>query len=329
MKTIRLHLIKLSVLTASMILFFSSCSNPFKVDISNTEEFDLKIQRYEQALFSSELTNSRLQKIQKEYPLFLGNKTLDSSQKEQLISYVSDPYLQNIFTETEKAFPSLEPHEQNLSQAFRHIQFYFPKFRYPLVFSYISGTQDKAYFEDHTIVISLDRYLGSGNEYYNLARIPKYQQLQMKADYMERDVLMAIAKKYIPEPSSDAPLLEHMIYKGKLLYFIKSMMPDIKDDILFAQSEYHFNWLNNKQKELWRYYIENELLFKSDYQSYRHFISEAPFTSALGEDSAPRTGIWLGYQIVRSYMVNNKISLEQLIKTHGDQEFLIASKFKA
>lgn len=320
--------LKLTLLFFIVLLFASSCHNPFSVDVSDIESPDVEIQRYEQALFDSPLNSERIDELQKQFPLFLGDKALQSDQVQQLKNYVSDPYLQKLFDETEKVFPNLKTQEIELSKAFQYIQFYFPDFQIPEVYSYISGDQEDAYYENPVVVISLDHYLGYNHEAYNMAGTPKYKQFSLDKQFFLKDILMAIAKTKVPSPGNNAQLLEQMIYEGKLLYFIKSMNPEISDKVLFTQTDMHFEWLKNKEKDLWRYYIENELLYTSDYLTYNKFISDAPFTTPLGDDSAPRTGIWLGYQIVFSYMKKNEVELKDLIQNKDAQQILIKSGYK-
>lgn len=305
-----------------------SCNNPFTVDLSNIDKFEVKIERYEEALFQSPLSEERIAELQIKFPLFLGDTPLTEQQMTQLQNYTSDLFLQKLYDESQNKFPNLHTLESELSIAFRYLKYYFPSFENPKIYSYISGSQETVFFQDQTVIIALDRYFDFGHEFYNRAGIPKYMQAKMKPEYMIRDVLEGIAKFYIVEPSPDESLLTHMIYFGKIIYFIKAMYPEITDEVLYAQTEYHLNWLQEKRKNLWRYYIENELLFKSDYETYKKFISEAPFTSVLGDDSAPRTGRWLGYQIVYSYMENNHADLKNMIQKQGDQEFLNQSKYK-
>lgn len=310
------------------ILIFSSCNNLFNVDISEVPQAEVKINRYEQALFKTELNEQTVLQLQKDYPLFLGDVPLDSIQAMQLLNYVNDPFLLKLFEETERIYPTLLDIEKELSNAFTHVKYYFPSFNYPEVYSYISGNQEAAFYQDGIVVISLDHYLGFGHESYNITQTPKYKQFVMSKEFFVRDILMAIAENYILEPRQEAHLIDHMIYRGKLLYFIKSMYTEIADRELFAQTETHMQWLDNKERDLWRYYIENELLYKSDYMAYNSFINEAPFTSVLGDDSAPRTGVWLGYQIVLSYMTKNDIAFSDMLQDVDGQKILSKSGYK-
>jgi len=313
----------------SFLLFNSSCGNRFSVDVSDIESPDIHIIRYEKALFQSDLSVVSLADLQKEFPLFLGNKPLDSLQIEQLKSYVTNPFLKELYEQSKTVFPNLKEENHQLSEAFRHVKYYYPSFDYPKVYSYISGTQDPAYFQDQIVMLSIDRYLGSGNQVYQKLGTPRYKQYSMSKDFIVRDVLMEMAQHFVPPITADAKLLEHMIYQGKLLYFIKSMHPDMTNQVLYSQTEPHLDWLAENENRLWMYYIENELLYKSDYIAYNKFINDAPFTAVLGDDSAPRTGIWLGYQIVLSYMDHHQeITFQDLMKMNDAQKILQQSFYK-
>jgi hypothetical protein len=321
---LKLLLIQLLV----VVLAFFSCKQNFKADLSGIKTFDVNINRYEEALFGQDLNDSILQQLQKEYPLFLGDLPLNEKQKEQLFDYVNDPFLETLYEESHLKFPELNKETKELAMAFRYIKYYLPAFEAPQIYTYISGNQDEIFFQDSIVLISIDRYLGPDTESYNRIGIPKYLQAKMTPEYISRDVLFAIARQYIAEPSPDDALLAHMIYHGKLTYFVKSMYPEINDQILLAQTEYHLKWLKENKENLWRFIIENEVLYKSDYESYKKFISDAPFTAPLGDNSASRIGVWIGYKIVYAYMKNNEMSLSEMIEAKGDQVFLNKSKFK-
>ena len=308
--------------------FLNSCGNRFEVDISNIEAQEVKILRYEEALFSKDIDQKRIVELQESFPLFLGDIPLDTTQLRQLKAYVDDALLNEFYKRTQDVYPNLNNLEQELSLSFRYLKNYYPAFVNPQIYTYLSGVQDDIFYQDQVIMLSIDQYLGADFEVYKQLQIPRYKQYRKTNEYVVKDLLMTIALKYLPPLEADAVLLEQMLYEGKLLYFIKSMMPNIKDQILFAHTNTHLDWLQNNEGELWRYYIENELLFKSDHLAYNKFINDAPFTALLGDDSAPRTGIWLGYQIISSYVEQTDANFLQLMNNKQAQQILQKSKYK-
>jgi hypothetical protein len=312
----------------SLILFLSSCKNPFNADISGIPAEKVEIVRYEQALFHCDFTDASIQNLQQQFPLFLGNAPIDSMQIAQLKSYVQDPYLAKLFAETQKNYLQLGDAKDELAESFRYFKHYFKEFQQPEIYTYISGSPEHVHFQDGVLLVGIDNYLGFNSEPYNITQIPKYKQFAMSPDFLVRDIVLAISAAYIKPPASNAALLEHMIYEGKKLYFIKTMLPKISDKVLFAQTDAHLSWLREKENYLWRYYVENELLYKADYLAYNKFIADAPFTPVLGDDSAPRTGSWLGFHIIFNYMKKNGESLDRMLGNTNAQQILQKSGYK-
>ena len=312
----------------AIIISTTSCGNSFQVDLSDIEKAEIKIQRYDKTLFSEDLTRERLSVLQKQFPLFLGDHPMDTTQIEQIKAYVADPFLLKLFQETERIYPDVRIQEKEISEIFHYVKYYYPGFEYPEVYTYISGSDDAVFYQDNVVIIGIDRFLGSGFELYQSARIPRYKQRFMKPDFMGRAVSYSLAKHYVPPISPNAKLIEQMIYEAKLLYFIKSMNPDMSIEVLLSQTPENTKWLQNKEADIWRYYIENELLYKSDYLDYNKFIGDGPFTSVLGDDSAARTGIYLGYQIVSAYMKKNDDSFLELMNNINAQQILQQSGYK-
>ena len=82
--------------------------------------------------------------------------------------------------------------------------------------------------------------------------------------------------------------------------------------------------------DMWRYFIENELLFSTDAKLPPRFINEAPFSKfylEIDNESPGMIGRYLGWQIVRSYMKNNDISVTQLM-IQTPEEVYNNSKYK-
>jgi uncharacterized protein YjaZ len=81
---------------------------------------------------------------------------------------------------------------------------------------------------------------------------------------------------------------------------------------------------------MWRYFIEKELLYSDDQKLIPRFINMAPFSKfylEIDNDTPGRVGAWIGWQIVRSYMENNKVSLQQLLNSNA-KEIFEKSKYK-
>ena len=70
-------------------------------------------------------------------------------------------------------------------------------------------------------------------------------------------------------------------------------------------------------------------MFSTEYEQIKRYIDDSPFTATFSQNSPGRTGIWIGWQIVRSYMNNNQeINLIGLMKNDNYQKILNLSKYK-
>jgi uncharacterized protein YjaZ len=82
--------------------------------------------------------------------------------------------------------------------------------------------------------------------------------------------------------------------------------------------------------QIWKYFIENKLLYSTDADLYTRFVANAPFSKFyidIDKESPGKIGVWLGWQIVRSYMNNNNVTLQQLLQTSAEEIFK-KSKYK-
>ena len=81
---------------------------------------------------------------------------------------------------------------------------------------------------------------------------------------------------------------------------------------------------------MWSNLVENKLLFDSNPKNELRFIKPAPFTKfylEIDNESPGRVGQWIGWQIVRSFMQNNKVSMQEMIKM-DTKELFEKSKYK-
>ena len=128
----------------------------------------------------------------------------------------------------------------------------------------------------------------------------------------------------------DKDLLSQMIYRGKQLYLKDVLLPDYSDAEKMGCTPEQIKWCEENEEQLWKYFIENDLLYSTNPQLKSRFIDTAPFSKFyinIDKESPGRVGVWLGWQIVRSYMKNNNVTLSQLLETK-EEEIFKKSKYK-
>jgi hypothetical protein len=107
------------------------------------------------------------------------------------------------------------------------------------------------------------------------------------------------------------------------------MLPGTEDSLKTGYSASQLQWCIDNESDIWKLFLEENLLFSSDRLAYSKYLDEAPFTTGLANDSAPRIAIWTGWQIIKKYMDENPdITLEQLMNETDYQKILKLSKYK-
>ena len=99
---------------------------------------------------------------------------------------------------------------------------------------------------------------------------------------------------------------------------------------IIGYEDSQYQWAEISESDIWKYFIQNEMLYSNDANLSERFINDAPFSKFYLEvdmDSPGRIGNWFGWQIVDSFMKNNELSLQQMIITDNEEIFR-KSKYK-
>jgi len=288
------------------------------IDISGIPDPGMEVQRYGRDLFhlDPDRLGVELPQLAMEYPFFLGEPPLDTLSFIQIHEFITDPLLLEVAVACDSTYPDTRQVEEELNQAWRYFQHYFPQAGVPLVFSYVSGLDFEYPIQLHEgiLLIALDMYLGNDYVPYAEARIPRYRSRRATPEHLVRDVMIEAGNSIPRNYDEENILLDQIIEKGKVLYFLDATLADVHDSIKIGYTANQLQWCEDNAVNLWAFLIENELLFSSDYEKTHKLIIDGPFTSYFPDGSPARTGWWVGWQVVRSFMENNPdVSIPQLM----------------
>ncbi len=120
-----------------------------------------------------------------------------------------------------------------------------------------------------------------------------------------------------------------MIDEGKMLAYLDAVLPDVSDSVKIKYTANQLSWANNNEKDVWAFLVGNELLYETDYQMQTKLLQDGPFTAGFGNNSPPRLGAYIGWQIVLAYLNQNPdVSLQQMINETDSQKILQESRYK-
>ncbi len=327
----------------AIYLFISSCSQDAKIDTSNIE-VDVKIESFDKDLstINPSQLREKLPELQKKYPVFykdyfekiLNLGSIENTEYINMLEQVlaGKPF-RDLQHETDSVYPDFEAQKPKIIDAFKHIKYYYPEWKAPKLITYISGFQVQTPIGVGYVGIGLDMFLGNKSKFYPalVESIPRYISRRFTPENITPRVVEVITREDLfPELANDKSLLAKMVYNGKLLYFMKAVQPNLADSTIIGYSKEQMEWANNFESDTWAFFLEQELLYNTDYMKIQKYLAEAPFTPGLGEknNSSPKLGLFIGWQIVKSYMQNNpEVDLNTLMLMKDAQLILRKAKY--
>ena len=308
----------------AFLLLLTSCreNNPLAVDVSKIP-VQVKILRFDLDFYGQ--PPLKLPEIKQKYPFMFPKRVPDSIWAKKM----QDSLLLDLKTQVDSVFPDMQPLKPAIADVYKHIKYYFKRFNTPKIITLYSDWNylKKAVYVDSLQLISLDNFLGTNNRIYK--GIPQYIKQNMNPENMPVAIAESIAETQVA-PSKSKTFLAKMINYGKKLYLIDAYMPETPDSLKIGYSSDKMHWAVENEEGLWQYFIDGELLYSSEQKLDMRFLNLAPYSKFYTEQdmhSPGYIGRYIGWQIVRSFMKKNKVSLQKMIRL-PEEEIFKKSKYK-
>ncbi|RLD49058.1 MAG: hypothetical protein DRI88_01500 [Bacteroidetes bacterium] len=333
-----LMLLRIKVVLVFWVLFtVISCRNKeqkaIQIDPADLSDIQVHVKRYGQALFEIDTAHftEGLKKIQPEFPYFLDADLNDTANTNQLYSFVADTQVRRIYEKTMEVFPDLNSLEGELSDAFSRYRYFFPENSLPQVYTYVSDMyyEQPVWLRDSVLVVALDVYLGSDFPLYPHLGLPQYKIRCMAPEYIATDVMKTLYFAEVWSNPAMKTLLDRMIAGGKILYYLDAVLPNTPDTVKLCYTGKKLEWAVENEKNIWAFLVHDELLYVSDFDTQSNLINDGPFTKGFSNDSPARLGIFIGWQIVKEFMLRHpETSLQELMSLNDAQTILQQSGYK-
>jgi len=328
------------IIICSIFVLLVSCTkaNRFKIDTSKNR-VEVKIHRFDKDLLSLDTTNMKpgLKSLYARYHDFLPvftNDILDTSATDTTAvshlfrQFLTEPTFKSVNRKALKTFTDVSDIEKQVSDAYTYIHHYYPTFRLPDIYFFVSGFNRSVLMTDKFIGVGTDYYLGSNYPAYkNLTY--QYMTYNMRRECVATDLVSTTLFRMFALNGTENKLVDNMLFRGKIMYLLSVIMPNEKPEDLMGYSAVQWKWCKTNEKQVWGFMIDQRHLFSTDVQLIRKYMNDAPFTAPISQDSPGRLGTWMGWQIVESYMKNNSnITLPELMKETNYQKMLEDSGYR-
>ncbi|MDR0940793.1 MAG: hypothetical protein LBM68_01050 [Bacteroidales bacterium] len=327
-----------------IVLGISCNNNPYERDVSSVE-VTVEILDFEDDILDLAHNFSEAKRVAmlKKYPVFfetfnewilhIGVST-DSTYVAQLAEYMNSEGMEAMYEQTIPLRERREELQQKLHSAFQYYLYYFPEKHIPQVCTFVGNGTGIA-VDSSVVGIGLDSYLGADAPIYKDMGIANFTRQKMYFERIPVDFMRALAEyNDFPKQFGDSffeedHLLAHMIGHGRLMFFVKSMLPAEPDTVIWGYTKQQLEFCEQSEREFWKYFVSNSTqLFGSNYMDIKRFTEDGPFTHVFTRESPGRLGQWIGFRIVESFMKHNPdVTMHDLFAITSAQEIVQRAKY--
>jgi gliding motility-associated lipoprotein GldB len=310
---------KLLFLSSLMILTFSCGKKEATCTLDEAilnQDVNLQITRLEDEFFGAK-TAEDYKFLMEKHPEFVKEYLqLDlypnpDSLIAELLTIHQDSSMKTLYDSVKLEFQDFSKIEKDLENAFRVIKYNFPEFQIPKVYTFVSGFNSDLIVTEELIVIGLDYFLPSTHTFQ--PDQPRYLADRYEAPYIVPMLVTILSSRFNKTNPADNTLLAEMIYYGKSYHFTKAILPCTSDQYIIGYTPEQISESFDNEEYIWAHFVENELLYETNPFELRKYVGEAPFTDEISTKAPGRIGRWLGWNIVEDYVVNNEVSLPDLM----------------
>ncbi len=333
------------VITLVLIVnFLTSCGHSqLDIDTSKVNVPQIEFKRLDKDVFllTPQNSSTKMEEYYKKYSTFYtryvssivnNGGQVDSLYSQTLLKFTNNQDIKAAHNDLEKVYSDndVELLGDEMTEVVKRFKVFFPKRKTPKQFvTFMSGFQYNVVYVDSTLGIGLDMYLGNNNMFYNMMELPKFRTRTMNKEHVLSDAVRGWVITEFDNADPVNNLLNHMIFYGKIFYVCDALMPQVQDSIKMGYTTAQMQYLDKYEKNVWGFFAKDNKLYDNDLKLVSEFTSDGPFTRAISKECPPRVAMWLGRQIVKSYMEHNEnVTLEDLMNEKDVQKILSKSKYK-
>lgn len=336
------------------VIFFSCKSNKNIPDVSSIK-VNLETKRFEDDFFAIDTIKvaQSMKLVFEKYPDFLPLYTanilgldLDSllipnnPQDEAIRMFIHD-YMP-IKDSSDLLYKNFSKETEAIKQGLQFVKYYFPDYKVPeSVITFIGpinanfqtsfGVQGDV-LTAKSLGIGLQLHMGKDFSFYKseegLEQYPEYLSRNFDKAHIPVNCMRNIVDDLFPEKGVGKPLIEQIVDKGRRMFLLTKFLPTTPEFECIGYTKKQLDDCYKNEAVIWDFFLNNDLLNKTDQNVVQNYIGEGPKTQELGEGSPGNIGTFSGLQIVKKFMEKYpETSLATLMKTDA-REIYSKSKYK-
>lgn len=294
----------------------------------------IKTERFEKDFFSVDTLRIEpaLQALHNKYPGFaqdflfniLGTSP-DSAHKD-VPAFIRS--YREMYQSSASKFEDFTAIEKEIRTGLQFVRFYFPAYKLPSRLVTFVGPINSYgnIITPDALAVGLQLYMGKDYPVYLSEQgqqlYPAFISRRFEPEYIAVNCMKNIIDDMYPNNSMGVPLIDQVVESGKRLYLLSQFLPKTADTLVTGYTKKQLQACYDNEKNIWGFFVQNELLYNSDPAMTRDYLTDGPYTQAFGKESPGNIGQFIGMQIVLKWMEKkNHPSLDVLMKTPARQLF--------
>jgi len=310
------------------VFFFNRDDSVNSID-ANDVEFDLKLNRFDSTFFniSSENLQKELPGLREKYPAFF-----TGTSDQFWINQKQDDLQKKLYAEVKREldFNSIE---RDIEDLLKHYYYFYPNRPEYGLTSYISNLDfyNPVIVQDslEQIFLASDDFLGPKHPAYR--QIDEYLAFYRDKRFIKSEVAENLAMAAAKVDNDDLSLLNQIIWWGKIMYAKKQWMPETEEHMIMRYPKEKWEFCQETELDIWVYFVKENLLYDTKEDTKRRFIYLSPFSKFYTDFDSKSPGMigqWVGLKIIESYMKNNDVSLQELMRNTDHKAIFNKSKYR-
>jgi len=176
--------------------------------------------------------------------------------------------------------------------------------------------------------IGLDMFLGRSFAPYASIGIPDYATIRFTRENIPVWACRTIYENRFPFEPDNKNLLEMMLERGKEIYYLKKILPDIPENLLLGYTPEQMKWCNDNEAAIYNFFIQNNLLYEHNLQQIVRYVMDGPSTAGFSGDSPGNLGSFTGWKIIEQFAAHKHLDMETVLTTRNAQQILQEARYK-
>lgn len=336
-------------------IVFVSCNGNKNIPDVSSIKVNLETRRFEKDFFAMDTTKvaESMKVVFQKYPDFLPLFTanilgldLDSllmpaNKEDEAVRMFIHDYMP-LKDSAELLYNNFDKETQDIEQGLQFVKYYFPEYKIPQsIITFIGpinanfetsfGVQGDV-LTTKSLGIGLQLHMGKDFSFYRsregMEEYPDFLSNNFDKKHIPVNCMRNVVDDLFPGKMNGKALIERMVDRGRRMYLLTRFLPYTPEYVCVGYTKKQMEDAEKNEAVIWDFFLNNNLLNKSDDNVVQNYIGESPKTPELGEGAPGNIGTFSGLQIVKKFMERYpETSLSELMKT-DPREIYGKSKYK-